>query len=477
MNYNELTELINTADQDAVIAELKNNRLTVQPDVAESRRQINPERHKVMDTTYRPDKEIMVRGKNGDIERRYTEPVGRSPLALQSLIVKRAVAFLFGNPVKLTADSNETDYTDVLSAVKRVFADVKINPINREVARILMTYREVAEYWYIQQDEEAADRYGFKSENKMRVSVFSAENGDILYPFFDDNKDMVAFSREYSVKKGDKVTTYFETYTKDFIYKWETSDGNTAPSEGYPKANPLGKIPIVYAYQPKTEWQDVQTLIERLELLLSNFADTNDYHASPKIFCQGKINGFSKKAEQGTILQGDPGSTVQYLTWSQAPESVRLEIETLLKMIYTITQTPDISFDNVKGIGAISGTALRLLFMDSHLKVQEKAEIFEMYLQRRVNIVLAFLSKMNLQNADFTQKCKEIIITPEIQPYMIEDDTTKIANIAAAKAANIISPETGVSRLNWVKDVNEELDKINSDRAAESVTDLMTPME
>ena len=84
---------------------------------------------------------------------------------------------------------------------------------------------------------------------------------------------------------------------------------------------------------------------------------------------------------------------------------------------------------------------------------------------------------MNLQDSDFTQKCKEIIITPEIQPYMIEDDTTKIANIAAAKAANIISPETGVSRLNWVKDVNEELDKINSDRAVESVTDLMTPME
>ena len=221
----------------------------------------------------------------------------------------------------------------------------------------------------------------------------------------------------------------------------------------------------------------MQTLIERLELLLSNFADTNDYHASPKIFCQGKINGFSKKAEQGTILQGDPGSTVQYLTWSQAPESVRLEIDTLLKMIYTISQTPDISFDNVKGIGAISGTALRLLFMDSHLKVQEKSEIFEAYLQRRVNIVLAFLSKMNLKDADFTQKCKNIIITPEIQPYMIEDDTTKIANIAAAKAANIISSETGVSRLNWVKDVTEEIEKINADRAAESVTDLMTPME
>lgn len=476
MNYDELTNLITAGEQDTIIAELKNNRLTAVPNVAESRRQIDPTLHKVMDKQYRPDKEINVRGKNNEIERRYTEPVGRSPLALQSLIVKRAVAFLFGNPVKLTADTTETDYTSVLSAVKRVFADVKENPLNREVARCLMTYKEVAEYWYIQQGE-TADRYGFPSENKIRVSVFSAEHGDVLYPFFDDNKDLIAFSREYSVSKGSAVTTYFETYTKDYLYKWQTNDGTTAIVDGYPKPNILGKIPIVYAYQPKTEWADVQTLIERLELLLSNFADTNDYHASPKIFCQGKINGFSKKAEQGTILQGDPGSTVQYLTWNQAPESVRLEIDTLLKMIYTISQTPDISFDNVKGIGAISGTALRLLFMDSHLKVQEKSEIFEAYLQRRVNIVLAFLSKMNLKDADFTQKCKNIIITPEIQPYMIEDDTTKIANIAAAKAANIISPETGVSRLNWVKDVNEEIEKINADRAAESVTDLMTPME
>ena len=78
---------------------------------------------------------------------------------------------------------------------------------------------------------------------------------------------------------------------------------------------------------------------------------------------------------------------MNYVSWQNAPESVKLEIETPLKMIYTITQTPDISFDAVKGLGAISGIALKLLFMDAHLKVQDKREIFDDYLQRRVNII------------------------------------------------------------------------------------------
>lgn len=56
---------------------------------------------------------------------------------------------------------------------------------------------------------------------------------------------------------------------------------------------------------------------------------------------------------------------------------MKLEIDTLLRMIYTITQTPDISFDTVKGIGAVSGVALKLLFMDAHLKVQDKTKCLQ----------------------------------------------------------------------------------------------------
>ena len=91
----------------------------------------------------------------------------------------------------------------------------------------------------------------------------------------------------------------------------------------------------------------------------------------------------------------------------------------MLKLIYTITQTPDISFDAVKGLGAISGVALKLLFMDAHLKVQDKCEIFDDYLQRRVNVLLAYIGMMN---DALSKDCETIIIEPEIVPYMITSD-------------------------------------------------------
>lgn len=237
--------------------------------------------------------------------------------------------------------------------------------------------------------------------------------------------------------------------------------------EGYPKKHGLGKIPIVYASQPQVEWADVQMLIERLEKLLSNFADTNDYHASPKIFVEGTVKGFCRKGEAGGIIEGEDGAKASYLSWSSAPESVKLEIDTLLRMIYTITQTPDISFDTVKGIGAVSGVALRLLFMDAHLKVQDKAEIFNDYLQRRVNLILAFLGRANV--AKWSTSAPAMIVEPSITPYIIEDDLSKINILQAANGGKqIASRRATIQRLGWAEDPDAEEAAIQAEEEADA---------
>ena len=108
--------------------------------------------------------------------------------------------------------------------------------------------------------------------------------GDTLYPYFDDSGDMVAFSRAYSHKDNKGVSTdYFETFTDEEHWLWRTNGGGIGAQlvDGFPKPVAIGKIPIVYGYQDKFETEDVDKLIDRLETLLSNFADTNDYHASP----------------------------------------------------------------------------------------------------------------------------------------------------------------------------------------------------
>lgn len=485
----ELLELIQAGDFGAVVNELRNGRLDASPASQTNAQQYDPKLHAVNDPKERPDKLVVVDKESEDYGRVINinpnkdlptesgfriERVARIALALQKLIVKRAVAFTFGNPVTYTADTEDAGEKEILQRMKRVFSAVKEGTLNRRIARSLYSAQEAAEYWYPVEQSKPHNLYGFPTKYKFKVAIFSPALGDKLWPYFDDNRDLVAFSREFTRKGGDlKTRNYFETYTADAHYQWTcqgdangTSSGNWEMVEGYPKPIPIGKIPIVYASQPQVEWADVQKLIERLEKLLSNFADTNDYHASPKIFVQGTVKGFARKGEAGAIIEGEDGATAQYLSWQSAPESVKLEIDTLLRMIYTITQTPDISFDTVNGIGAVSGVALRLLFMDAHLKVQDKAEIFDDYLQRRCNVVNAYLGQADTKTET---AAASVIVKPKITPYIVEDELAKINILQAANGGKQISSQKStIKRLGWTDDPDAELRDIQTEEDREA---------
>ena len=128
----------------------------------------------------------------------------------------------------------------------------------------------------------------------------------------------------------------------------------------------------------------------------------------------------------------------------------------------------------LRGIHVVSGIALELLFMDAHLKVQDKSEIFIEHLQRRINVVLAMLA--SIAPADMAARLNDVIIEPEIVPYMIEDEASKINAIMAATGQKaIMSRKTGVEALNYVNDTNAELERIEAEGAAESMTNLLEP--
>lgn len=462
----ELKEIMQLADIGKRIEELKKR--PASPEIKKLAAEFDQQQHKVMDTSERPDKIVrsgtpVDDGGDGVTER--SEPVARIALALQKLIVKRAAAFLFGNPVKYYATVENEQQKILYEAVKKIMANVKINSFNRRLAREVFCGTEAAECWFPVESKNS--HYGFDSKFKLRVALFSPLLGDELYPLFDELDDMVAFSRQYTVTGG---STYFETWTADSYIKWEQT------KEGWEEVktakNIVGKIPIIYACQPAAEWSDVQVLIERLEKLMSNFADTNDYHAAPKIFVTGNVIGFAQKGESGAIIEGSDGATAQYLAWQYAPEAVKLEITTLLNMVYTITQTPDISFESLRGIGAVSGVALKLMFMDAHLKVYDKLEIFDDFLQRRVNLLKEFTAKMNIGLA----KELNLAITPEVTPFIIGDDKAMVEMLNIANGGKpLISLKTGIELSGLVDDTDAELKAIQDEQAEENKTDIFEP--
>lgn len=473
-----IEEIFKKETSNDVISELKSRRYIQQPNVESANKALDPKLHDINNRIIRPDKRVKVDADNdansaqkvidtgGESTNFRIEKVARIALAIQKLIIKRAVSFCFGNPVAYNASPENTNQELIMKALNRILYDVKSNSLNRKVGRAIFGFKECAELWYPVAKE--TNTYGFNSKFKLRCALFSPMFGDTLYPYFDETGDMTAFSRSFSRRSDDGKSSvdYFETYTDTEHWLWLNGANGYDVVESYPREIAIGKIPVVYGHQEQFETEDVDALIDRLEVLLSNFADTNDYHASPKIFIKGELKGFSKKGESGAIIEGEDGSDAKYLSWANAPESVKLEIETLLRMIYTLTQTPDISFDSVKGLGAISGIALKLLFMDAHLKVQDKKEIFDEYLQRRVNVIKAYIGKFN---TDLESDSEMLEVEPEITPYMLTNEIDELNYWLTANGNKpVISQEESIEKVGLSSNPQGTFAKIQDESSREN---------
>ncbi len=468
----DIKEIFSQESTNDVVGLLKKGRPTDQPSIEQADKALNPAKHNVNDPLKRKDKRVKIDIDNtgesaqkvidtdGESGNYRIEKVARIALALQRLIINRAVSFTFGTPPNYECSPNDENEAVVYTALMKILKHNKCKSLNRKIGRTVFGYKECAELWY--PVPTPTKRYGFDSQYKLRVALLSPALGDELYPYYDDMGDMIAFSREFSrMIDSVKSVNYFETWTPDEHYLFKNTNAGYELVEGYPKINPIGKIPIVYAYQDRYETEDVDSLIDRLEHLLSNFADTNDYHASPKIFTTGVINGWSKKGESGAVIEGEDGATMQYVSWQSAPDAVKLEIETLLRFIYTITQTPDISFDAIKGLGAVSGIALKLLFMDAHLKVQDKCEIFDAYLDRRVNVILSYISMMNTKLAS---ACETIEVDTEIIPYMLTNEIDELNYWLTANGNKpVLSQEESVEKAGLSNNAEKTMQKLKNE--------------
>lgn len=486
----KIKSLLTVTDASAIddsLKALKAGRKGDLPKVDEITKQLDPEQHAVMDKNIRKDKPVkadegetadagtkrVMQGGQEKTVRLKWEKVSRVPLGYQHLIVSRAVAFFFGFPVNYIFNSEDKNQITVFEALNRILHDNKEKYFNRGIARELFSFTEVAELWFPVPTETEHELYGFKCKFKLRVIPLKPSEGMELYPFFDESGDMIAFSRHYKRKEGDDDVEYFETYTDDTIYKFKKIE-SWEPMEGFPTSNIIGKIPIVYAQQPETEWNPVQRIIESDEELVSNFSDTNKYHSSPTIAIRGKVLGFAKKGEAGKVIEMGENADAKYLEWSNASESVKTEHMMNREAIYELSQTPDISAHISSGIGNIGVAAQKMLFFDAHLKVMNKEEILGEYLQRRVNIIKAFIANFNIQLKDAAAAA---VISPEITPYMMGDQQETVANVSTAVSGGFMSRKTAIKEAGYVTDVDQELLDIQEEEKAAQALDMFPPAQ
>ncbi len=415
-------------------------------------------KHKILD---RVDKII---GSGSD---QTTVVLNKLVMTFQQKIVKSAVSFLFGEPVELMLLGEEKEsFKDAFQAIKNVWFDNKLDYFNRKITKRTMIESKAAELWYVIKEEG--------SESQIRVMLLSEGNGDVFYPHFDSFGKMDAFIRNYKgLSETGEVIDCVNIYTKGTIYLGKKITDWVVTSE----ANPFGKIPVVYYDQLEPEWIGVQSEIDRAELLISQFSDTNDYFGSPSVVTKGEIENAPEKGEVGKVFQikGDlnvqTGETtynggINYLTWDRGPESIKIEWDILKDIIYSMTDTPDLSFSNVKGVSNLSGIALKFMFWASILKAKDNEELFGESMVRRINVLRAIISVVQ---TNLKAKMELIKINIEFSQSLPENQAELIETLSLARGGEkIISEKTALQQNPLVVDAEQE--KIELDKENETNT-------
>jgi len=403
------------------------------------------------------EREDKVIGKGATLKRIVQ---AKEVIQFQKKIVNMAVSFLFGDPVKLILGNKEDKYQETFSLIDDIWKKDKLDYFNKKLARRLFVETKVAELWYTIIDNE--------NNKYIKVTLLCKENGDDIYAHFNENGDLDAFTRRYKLEDIDgKSYEHVDIYTAEKFYymikkaEWIVEE----------KVNYFKKIPVIYYDQDEPEWTSVQTEIDRIEMLISKFADTNDYFGAPIIKLKGKLVTPMEKGEIGKTLQfkGESGSDgkieygdAKYLTWEQAPESIKIEYDILKDIIYSITSTPDLSFSNVKGFTNLSGIALKMLFLDSILKAKDKEELFGEALTRRINLLKAILSITNVKEA---KNLQEIDISIKFGNILPQDMSEIVKALSISRGGDVIMSEKEAVRQNpLVEDSEEDIKRLEEER-------------
>lgn len=331
---------------------------------------------------------------------------------------------------------------------------------------------EVVTLWYAVDQKHAG--YGFQSNLKFRCRNFSPMLGDDLYPLFDEYGDMIAMSVAYQRKSGKDFVQYFDCYTAERHIKWNTESGGWGVVED--ERITLGKIPCIYAYRPTPIWEDTSKTVYEIEWALSRNGNYLRENSKPlfMVFADEQISYGDEKSpnkEFRSVMQYPAGSSAQYITWTQATESLKFHIDTLRNLFFTQLQLPDWSYEKMSQ-QALSGESRKQLFIDAQLKVKDESGRLLEFFDREINVVKSFL-KVALGES-FAADIDALEVEVQIMPFSITDEKDTIDNLLTANGNKpIISQREAIQQLGWSDNVDKTLLEIQEQETRDAFEPTM----
>lgn len=416
---------------------------------AEAMKEYNTRFH---DINKREDK--IVRNKLG--QRKGVIKRWKLPLNYPQYINEISVVFIYGRPVKWTlqGDTGDKAFEAFKDIIKRTRFDSKV----RQCKRLAGAETQSAMLFRVFRNNDG--------KPDVQIRVLARSKGDEIYARWDIYENLVSFAWGYYVKEDSASTAYhFDIFTPEVIYRCKRV---LTGWEVVAEENLIGKIPVIL-FQQEKEWTGVEPLIEREEYIGSRTADTNDYFSDPMFLIhEDIIKNMPEKGDENKTLRirgnnvDDVSKYAKYLTWDSAPDSKQKEVEWLQKHILSKTFTPNIDFDNMKGLSNVSGKALKQMMLLADIKAIRHKESHDELLDRTSNLILAIIG--NVLQVSLKAECDSTVIAHEFQEPFGEDIKEVIENIAKAKDADMLSTEGAVEMNPIIKDHKLELKRLEKEQ-------------
>lgn len=458
MDIREITN--QERDARSVISSLKQKTISV-PSWETLRKEYEPKFHPVMTDKSYCDK---YNKKTGQMER-----VTRYTLGLQKLAVKRMTELMFAIPVRRVYAPVSDEEKKVAEIMEDIFVKNFIDSVNIERGRYLFASCECVTLWYSQEKE--AIYAGEKSKLRLRCKNYSPMKGENLYPLFDEYDDLIALSIEYTRTEGRNTVTYFDTYTDYEHIRWRTEGSNTV--EEMREKIEMQKITGLYIHRSEPIWEDRSENVYEGEWTLSRNGNYIRKNARPAwvVFSDEKIQHGKSAGNDNAgrdIIQYGKDDKAGYVTWQQAIDSIKYQVDEIKRDFFMELQLPDMSMENMKAT-PMSGEARKMMFIDAQLKVGDEQGIWLEMFMREINVVRAYMKKMY---PHLSTAIDSLAVKVVITPYQIKDESERINNLSNASGGKpIMSQKTAVMRLGYVDDVDEELKQIAKEGSVVNIFD------
>lgn len=425
-------------------------------------RQFYPSGHKIMDPVMFPD----IYKYNPDTGQYFKQPVTRTAFAYQRVLYVKQTVHVCGNDVQFEL-SGKTEDEDTERQKQIDLLDFRQGWLDMDM--------ELRLYEAVSSEKITGDCalvcYYDKDGNAQMRSL-SYLNGDTLYPHYDSiTGEMNLFARRYSDldEDGRAVTEWVEVWDDRYIYRAKRGiskhniierikdvfglSGYTIVSQeehGFPF------VPVAYHRNPDGPcWIFSQNTIEQYEEAFSYLCESNKAYAFPIMYSKGDGVEFKPDELTGAVKYIEmPNSDAEagFLDKTDVAPAFNTQLSLMYDAIFE--QSFGVKPPELKS-GDLPGVAIKLLYSPAIELAIHDAHRLLPFLNRIVYMVkYAYGFQINRQAS-----LLNLNVNAWIEPYVHQNDSELMANLAMGVQNSFISHQTASERASkYTK--NDEIDRV-----------------